>query len=219
MHVLEELTAPALSSLLGAGVTTGVVPFGSIEHHGAHLAIGADALLADAVARQVAQELDAILAPTVRVGDADQHARLTGTMTLRADTLSDVAVQLIESLIRQGFTRIVLVSTHGGNRPALDTAIARVRATSGGAVVCAPTGDVGPSPGAHSGEWLTSVMLALRPDLVRLENAASELAVELRAANPERGARHFQRFVASIVAEARAASSAHFDSPRRVSCR
>ena len=130
MYDLEQLTAPVLSRLLRSGISTAVVPFGSIEHHGAHLAIGADAVLADAVGRQVARELDAILAPTVRIGDADEHARLTGTMTLRADTLSDLAVQLIESLIRQGFTRIVLVSTHGGNRAALDTAVARVRATS-----------------------------------------------------------------------------------------
>jgi creatinine amidohydrolase len=205
MYVLEELTATTLSRLLGAGVSTAVVPFGSIEHHGAHLAVGADAVLADAVGREVARELDTVPAPTVRVGDAEQHAQLTGTMTLRADTLSDVAVQLIESLTRQGFTLIVLVSTHGGNRGALDTAVARLGATSGGAVVCAPPGDVGPSPGARSGEWLTSVMLALRPDLVELGNADSDLAGELRAANPERGARHIQRFVASIVAGARAA--------------
>src|SRR3954452_6443866 len=165
MYDLEELTAPALSRLLGAGVLTAVVPFGSIEHHGAHLALGADAVLADAVGRAVARELDAVLAPTVRVGDAQQHAQLTGTMTLRAHTLSDVAVELTESLIRQGFTLIVLVSTHGGNRGALDSAVARLRAAPSGAVVCAPTGDVGVSPGAHSGEWLTSVMLALRSDL------------------------------------------------------
>lgn len=205
MYDLEELTAPALSRLLGADVLTAVVPFGSIEHHGAHLAIGADAVLADAVGREVARELDAVLAPTVRVGDAEQHAQLPGTMTLRADTLSDVAVQLSESLVRQGFTRIVLVSTHGGNRGALDMAVARLSARSGGAVVCAPPGDVGLSPGANSGEWLTSVMLALRPDLVEVGNAGSDLAGELRAANAERGARHIQRFVASIVAGARAA--------------
>src|SRR3954454_11867201 len=204
MYVLEELSAPALSRLLGAGVSTAVVPFGSIEHHGAHLAVGVDAVLADAVGREVARELGAVLAPTVRVGDAQQHAQLTGTMTLRAHTLSDVAVELTESLIRQGFTLIVLVSTHGGNRAALDTAVARLRATSGRAVVCAPQGDVGPSPGAHSGEWLTSVMLAVRADLVELENAGSDLAGELRAANPERGAHHLERFVASVVAGARA---------------
>src|SRR5699024_2476174 len=111
--------------------------------------IGADAVLADAVGREVARELDGVLVPSVRVGDAEQHAHLTGTMTLRADTLSDVAVELSESLIGQGFTLIVLVSTHGGNRGALETAVARLRATSSGAAVCAPRGDVGPQPGAH----------------------------------------------------------------------
>jgi creatinine amidohydrolase len=205
MYELEELTAPALTRLLDAGVSTAVVPFGSIEHHGGHLPIGADAVLADAVGREVARELDGVLAPTVRLGDAEQHAHLTGTMSLRADTLSDVAVQLVESLIRQGFALLVIVSTHGGNRAALDTAVARLRATSNDAIVCAPPGDVGARPGAHSGEWLTSVMLALRPDLVELEHAGSDLAGDVRAASPERGARHIQRFVASIVAGARAA--------------
>src|SRR3954469_3721443 len=131
MYDLEELTAPALGRLLGAGVSTAVVPFGSIEHHGAHLAVGADSVLADAVGREVARELDAVLVATVRVGDAEQHAQLSGTTTLRADTLADVAVELSESLIRHGFRLIVLVSTHGGNRVALDTAVARLRATSG----------------------------------------------------------------------------------------
>ena len=205
MYNLEELTAPALRRLLDAGVVTAVVPFGSIEHQGGHLPIGADAMLADAVGREVARVLDAVLAPTVRVGDAEPLAQLTGTMSVRAGTLCDLAVQLSESLIRQGFRLIVLVCAHGGNRRALDAAVARVRVSSSGAVVCAPPGNVGPRPGAHSGEWLTSVMLALRPDVVELEDAGSELAGELRAANLERGVRHIERFVSSIVAGARAA--------------
>jgi creatinine amidohydrolase/Fe(II)-dependent formamide hydrolase-like protein len=52
MHELEELSARALAQLLARGVTTVVVPFGSLEDHGAHLPIGADAVLADAVSRR-----------------------------------------------------------------------------------------------------------------------------------------------------------------------
>jgi creatinine amidohydrolase/Fe(II)-dependent formamide hydrolase-like protein len=193
MHELEELTAPALAQLLATGVSTVIVPFGSLEDHGAHLPMGADAVLADAVSREVARALGAVRAPAVHVG----HAPRTGVLTLRADTLTDVAVQLVDGLTRQGFTRIALVSTHGGNRAALDAAV-------GGAGVCAPRGDVGPRPGTHSGEWLTSVMLALRPDLVRLEHAPAALADEVRAASAERGRRHLERFVASIVAAVRA---------------
>jgi creatinine amidohydrolase len=194
MHELESLSAPALRRLIDGGVSIAVVPFGSLEHQGGHLAVGADAALADAVGRQVAERLDAVLAPTVRIGCAEQHAHLTGTISLRAETLTAIAMEVAESLMRHGFALIVLVSTHGGNRAALDAAVRRLNTARGGAVACAPQGDVGPQPGAHSGEWLTSVMLALRPDLVDLASASPELA-----ADAERGARHVERFVTSIV--------------------
>jgi creatinine amidohydrolase len=199
VYELETLTAPELTRLVAGGVTTAVVPFGSLEHQGGHLPIGADSVLADAVAREVARRLGAVLAPTVRVGCAEQHADLAGTLTLRAGTVTDVAVELAESLARQGFTRIVLVSTHGGNRAALDAAVARVGASARGATLCAPQGDVGAHPGAHSGQWLTSAMLALRPDLVKLEHSGPDLADELREAGADRGADHVERFVTSIV--------------------
>jgi creatinine amidohydrolase/Fe(II)-dependent formamide hydrolase-like protein len=198
MYHLEELTAPALRNLLDRGVSVAVMPFGSIEHHGGHLAIGADAVVADAVGREVAQELGAVLAPTVRVGDAEQHVQFASTMSLRAGTLVEVTVELVEGLARSGFRLIVLVCTRGGNRAALDTAVARVCARSGGPAVCAPPGDVDPRRGRIPVD-LTSVMLALRPELVELENAAAELASELEEATAERGARHIERFVASIV--------------------
>jgi creatinine amidohydrolase/Fe(II)-dependent formamide hydrolase-like protein len=98
-----------------------------------------------------------------------------------------MAIDTAESLARHGFGLVVLVSTHGGNHAVLDTAVSRLSARAGGAFVCAPRGDVGPEPGAHSGEWLTSVMLTLRPDLVELDNASTELAAELRNADAERG--------------------------------
>jgi creatinine amidohydrolase/Fe(II)-dependent formamide hydrolase-like protein len=110
-----------------------------------------------------------------------------------------VAIELAESLARQGFAVIVLLSTHGGNTAALDAAVDRLAASLDGVIACAPRGDVGPQPGAHSGEWLTSVLLALRPDLVARERASVELARELGAADAQRGIDHIERFVASIV--------------------
>jgi creatinine amidohydrolase/Fe(II)-dependent formamide hydrolase-like protein len=205
VYELETLSARALRRLIDGGASIVVVPFGSIEHHGGHLAIGADSVLADAVGRAVAERLGAVLAPTFRVGCAQQHRQDTGTIMLRSGTLTEVAIEVAESLARQGFNLIVLVSTHGGNRAALDAAVDRLNAGLGGAVVCAPEGDVGPQPGAHSGEWLTSVMLALRPDLVELNSASTELATEVGAADAERGISHIERFVASIVEGARAA--------------
>src|SRR3954468_7719147 len=103
MHELEMLTGHALSGLLERVAPAAVVPFGSIEHHGGHLPIGADALLADALGREGARERGAVLAPTGRVCAAEPHRRAPGTLALRAGTLADVAAELAEDLARQGF--------------------------------------------------------------------------------------------------------------------
>ncbi len=193
MAELERLTGAALDEQIRAETTIAVIPFGSIEHHGAHLPLGADSLLADAVGSDVATRLGALLLPTVPVGDASQHAARPGTLTLQPDTVSDTAFQLGQSLARAGVRLIALVSTHGGNAAALQAAVQRLDAA--GIAACAPQGDLGPDPGSHSGPWLTSVMLALHPQLVRLESAE----VDLTGASAERGESHLKRFVASVV--------------------
>lgn len=206
MYELEALTTPTLRRLLDRGVATVIVPFGSIEQQGGHLPLGADALLADVIGREVAARVDAVLAPTVRVGCAEQHMDLTGTLTLRPATLSDVAFEIGESLAKHGFRTIALVSTHGGNATPLRAAVECLNETLRGACACAPDGDVGPHPGSHSGEWLTSVMLALRPELVDMRAASGDVTVELGVANAERGAVHMERFVTAIVDGVRSAA-------------
>src|ERR1700739_744006 len=73
MMKLEELSSSELRRVVESGVATAVVPFGSVEGHGGHLALGSDALLADGVGEAVAERLGAVLAPTVRVGCAEAH--------------------------------------------------------------------------------------------------------------------------------------------------
>jgi creatinine amidohydrolase len=206
-HQLGTLSAPTLRALIDGGLVTVVVPFGSIEHQGEHLPVGADSIVADAVGREVAERLPAVLAPTLCVGCAEQHKDLPGTITLRAATLTALAVEHAESLARQGFQVVVLLSTHGGNRRALDAAVAEVDRSPLGAAVCAPQGDVGPNPGRHSGAWLTSVMLALRPELVELDRADPELTAELQAVDSKHGYEALDRFIASIVAGVQSATT------------
>jgi creatinine amidohydrolase len=196
VHELETLSDASLCRLIAGGFTTVVVPFGSIEQHGGHLPLGADALLADAVGREVARRAHAVLAPTVRTGYAERHGPI---LSVHANTLTEMACQLAEGLAKHGFRVIALVSAHGGNRMPLRSAVERITDTLPGIVCCAPEGDVGPEPGSFSGEWLTSALLALHPDLVEVAAADRRLAAELRRASAERGKLHFERYVASIV--------------------
>jgi creatinine amidohydrolase/Fe(II)-dependent formamide hydrolase-like protein len=170
-----------------------VVPFGSVEDQNGHLPLGADSLLADLVGREVAARLDAVLAPTMRVGAGD------GTFSVQGGTLTETAVAVAESLARTGFRLIVLLPIHGGNVEPLNVAVARFNERASTARACAPRGDVGTDPGSHSGKWLTSVMLAFRPEVVELSAADASLSEELTEADASAGAAHFERFVSSIV--------------------
>src|SRR5205807_9751593 len=87
-------------------------------------------------------------------------------VTLHAAALTELAYEIGESLARVGVRVIALVSTHGGNAGALQTAAKRLNDALPDRRVCVPRGDVGPDPGKHAGAWLTSVVLMLHPELV-----------------------------------------------------
>ena len=200
MSKLEDLSSFELRRVVESGVATAVVPFGSVEGHGGHLPLGSDALLADFVGEAVAERLDAVLAPTVRVGCAEAHMHGSGTLSVPPETLRDVALHIARSLITHGFGVIVLLSTHGGNHAVLEQVARRLNDEQHPEVLaCAPRGDVGPAPGARSGRWLTSVMLVVRPDLVDVESADPDIKDEARTATAGRGADYLERFVSSIV--------------------
>ncbi len=161
--------------------------------------LGSDALLADVVGVSVADRLSAVLAPTGRVGSAAQHAGGRGTLTVPTETLREVALNIADSLISHGFRVLVLLSTHGGNRVALEQAAEELHRQYRDIEVCVPRGDVGAEPGTHSGRWLTSVMLSLRPDLVDVNSAHEDMKAELLTATPQAGQNNLERFVSSIV--------------------
>jgi creatinine amidohydrolase len=196
---LEEMSSWELRRTVERGSRTVVIPFGSVEYQGGHLPLGSDALLGDVVGETVAGRLDAVLAPTIRVGYAEQHMSRVGTLSVPADILRETASHVADSLIGHGFRVIALISTHGANRPALEESVRQLHERHPDVVACAPSGDVGQDPGEHSGAWLTSVMLAIRPDLVDLASVDAGLRDEVKTATAATGADHFERFASSIV--------------------
>jgi creatinine amidohydrolase len=193
------MSSHELGRLMKDGTTSVVIPFGSVEAQGAHLPVGADAFVADVVGQSVAERLRAVLAPTVRVGFAEQHLGAVGTLSVPAETLHALAFHTSSSLLTHGFRLVVLISAHGGNDAVLAQTAEDLSDQYADAVVCAPRGDVGADPGQHSGRWLTSVMLAIRPDLVNLGSADPDLLDEVMGSTPETGAENLERFVRSIV--------------------
>src|SRR5438034_9667476 len=112
---LDTLTWPDVEAELRAGRDTVVVAFGATEQHGRHMPLATDALIGDHFARELPERLDAFVAPTVRIGCSRHHLAFPGTLSVADETLHSIVADLVSSLGRAGFGRIVLVPTHGGN--------------------------------------------------------------------------------------------------------
>lgn len=94
-----------------------VFPLGAIEQHGPHLAVSTDTTLVSHVAAGAEKQLpdQVLLCPTLPFGSSHHHIPFGGTISMAADTYSQVLVEMTESLLKSGYRRIVLLNGHGGN--------------------------------------------------------------------------------------------------------
>jgi creatinine amidohydrolase len=94
-----------------------VLPLGSIEQH-AGLSLATDAILAERVAVEAAEPLGVPVFPVLAYGVAPIYAAFPGSITLRVATFCAVVGDVLDSLKRSGFRRILVVNGHAGNQPA-----------------------------------------------------------------------------------------------------
>ncbi len=163
--------------------TVAILPVAAIEQHGPHLPVSVDATInAGILARTLELSPPNVLAlPMQSVGLSVEHIRFAGTLTLSAETLIAVLTDIGRSVARAGVRRLVILNSHGGQPQVVDIVCRRLRADRIFAVGCMP-GRLGLPPGVtlsrneqahgiHGGLVETSLMLHLRPDLVRMEKA------------------------------------------------
>lgn len=93
-----------------------VLPIGSTEQH-AYLSLSVDNILAERVAREAAEPLGVPVFPTVNYGITPSFLAYPGTASLRIETMLAVIRDVLDSLHRQGFRRVLIVNGHGGNTP------------------------------------------------------------------------------------------------------
>ena len=159
-----------------------VVPVGACEQHGPHLPLGTDTFIVEHVALAAASRLngdpDVVVAPAVSVGFSPHHVPIGATLTVEPQTLNDVVAQMCGGLVAAGFRRLFLLNGHGGNAELLVVTARTVGQehrvlTAAGSywvmawdeLVDADAQRDGRLPG-HAGAFETSIMAALRPDLV-----------------------------------------------------
>lgn len=94
-----------------------LIPLGSTEQH-AYLSLSVDSILSERVALEAAEPLGLPVFPVVNYGLAPAWAAYPGSVTLRIETYLAVVRDLLDSVRRAGFRRVLIVNGHGGNSPA-----------------------------------------------------------------------------------------------------
>ena len=186
-----DLTSRHFSQLAASSVidqAIAVLPVAAIEQHGPHLPVSVDTTLVNGVIEAALPHLPASLPvlfmPTQQVGKSNEHIRYPGTLTLSAQTLISVWMELGASVARTGIKKLVLFNSHGGQMGVMDI-VARDLRTAHGLMVFSsnwytlPLGDAvmnlfTPAEhrfGIHAGDMETSMMLALREKYVDMKHA------------------------------------------------
>jgi len=146
-----------------------VVPIGSCEQHGPHLPLDTDTRIASALAKSLLNNYDEgelLLCPALAISASAEHASFPGTLSLGAAVFEQVIIELVRSA--DWATGVVLVNGHGGNRAPVDRAVRVLEAEQRRVLAWwphIPDGD------AHAGHTETSMMLAISPELVRMDDA------------------------------------------------
>jgi creatinine amidohydrolase len=160
-----------------------ILPLGAHEQHGPHLPFETDSVIAGAIARRLAaaapSHIHIELLPVETVGYSVEHMDVDGTRSLRFDEAINRWIGIAQDCADRGIRRLMLLNAHGGNSPLMTIVATEARIRFNMLVVATswtrfgvPDGVISPEDKAfdiHAGEIETSVMLALRPDLVRAE--------------------------------------------------
>jgi mycofactocin precursor peptide peptidase len=175
---LTDITSPQAREL---GRRVLVVPVGATEQHGPHLPLTTDTDIAQALAHGLGQAAgtEVVVAPALAYGSSGEHQAFPGTLSIGGAATELLLVELGRSATCT-WSRILFLSTHGGNVDAVERAVARLRDEGRDARSWFPTwrGD------AHAGHTETSILAALAPERVDAALAAVGATAPLDALLP-----------------------------------
>lgn len=169
-------------------VKVAILPVGSVEEHGFHLPLNTDTVTAYEIARLAAQKKNALVLPPITYGVCRTTSGFPGTITLSFDTMRGMIKDILEELVSQGVKKIILLCGHWGSShlTALKEASRTIkqRKTEVDILLIPLAGllddeaksvlEAEKERAGHAGELETSIMLALKPNLVKMKKAEGE---------------------------------------------
>ena len=180
--LLWEMTSPQINALPRDIVV--LMPLASCEQHSLHLPVWTDSFIGQEVARRVHETIpeEVLVLPVQWLGYSQHHSEYPGTVSAVSTTHLDLMMDMVDSMVRHGFRKILLQNSHGGNSAGIQVLLQRLMETyrEGEAEFYTrwawaskdkldEARTLGGGGSGHAGETETAMMLAIRPDLVQTD--------------------------------------------------
>lgn len=162
-----------------------ILSVGSCENHGSHLPFGTDTLISYKLSVKVAEKCKNLLVlPPVTVGFSEHYAKFPFTMSIKSETLIEVLKDLLESVIKNGITKIFIMNGHDGNIAPIEIASRAIKVAYPNVKIASldawwlAIGNIFPKDyfdawngAGHAGEGESALSLALHEELCDMEYA------------------------------------------------
>jgi creatinine amidohydrolase len=176
-----EMTWPDFQRV-DMGKVVAVLPVAAVEQHGPHLPVGVDAFinegLVNRAAPKIPDDLPVLFLPLQTVGVSGEHAEFPGTLTLSTEAAIRAWTEIGDSVARAGCRKLIVMNSHGGNVHAIEAAALSLRTRWRMLAIHASWRRLGHPDGlfsaregmygVHGGDTETSLILALKPETVRM---------------------------------------------------
>jgi creatinine amidohydrolase len=182
----EELTSSDFALAVKQSEGVCIVPIGVIEKHGQHLPLGTDVYTSREISRLAAEKEYCIIFPYYFMGQIFEAKQQPGTVAYSPELQYKLLDETCKEISRNGIKKIILVNGHGGNTAFLqyfcqvqlssprDYAVYYTTPSAGQDVQKKITELRKTTVGGHADEVESSTMMAVRPDLVKLDRNTSE---------------------------------------------
>jgi creatinine amidohydrolase len=180
--IWAEMTSPEIDAQPRDTVV--LVPVASCEQHSLHLPVFTDSMIGAEVARRVHELVpdDVLVLPVQWLGYSHHHIRYPGTLSAISETHLLLMMDIVSSVVGYGFKKILIQNSHGGNGANISVLLQRLMERYGddgiefysrwawaGNDALNALRELGNAGSGHAGETETSMVLAMRPDLVRTD--------------------------------------------------
>ena len=177
----EQLTSPQVKAL-DKNLPV-ILPIAATEQHGSHLPLATDKMIGEHFCKELNAVIpdDVVVLPAISVGCSEHHTDFDGSLSVKHETLLNQLHDILGCVAKYGFKNLLLLNSHGGNQaigqtfvetfgfrnPQCRVALAtwwRICLDELNEITETPPGGTG-----HAGEFETSLMLLIAPDLVRVD--------------------------------------------------